>query len=115
MTSLGVFGFVPLGCIVHHASFYHRVLLNATAPLLALALLRCYPLIQHFRGKKKAPATRAAKRLALLLLEVALPRIVTCLVQVTLAIISRLVVLVIIADRLRIVSCLLPGFHLRGI
>ena len=52
------------------------------APLIVLALLACYPMSKMLRGQPSEEASRSAKRLALLLLEISLPTITTSLIQV---------------------------------
>ena len=73
---------VPLGCIVRGASYYDKVLFKSTAPLGLLFLLACFPMNEKLRGRPTEAASRSAKRLALLLLEVILPSIATSLIQV---------------------------------
>ena len=73
---------VPLGCVVRGASYYDKVLFKSTAPLGILFLLACFPMSKKLRSQPSEAASRSAKRLALLLLEVTLPSIATSLIQV---------------------------------
>ena len=63
-------------------TFYHKTAVKTVSPLVVIALLGCYPLSERLRGKSINAATITVKRLALLLIEVALPSIATSLVQV---------------------------------
>ena len=81
VTNLDVLGFVPLGC-VFHGTFYHKVLMKTTFPVVAVVLLWCYPFSCALRGQPSETAAITAKRLTLLLLELVLPSITTSLVQV---------------------------------
>ena len=76
-----MWGFVPLGCVLR-ANFYHTVVVKASFPIVIIALLSCYPLSKALRGEPSDAATRAFKRLSLLLLELTLPSIATSLIQV---------------------------------
>ena len=84
VTNLELLGFVPLGCVVKDVAvdFYHTVLFKASFPLFAIVVLSCYPLSAALRGHSSDTATKTVKRLAMLLLELALPSIATSLVQV---------------------------------
>ena len=73
---------VPLGCVAADTTFYHKACAKAGFPVVAIALLWCSPLISALRGKPTQDATKRAKKLALLLLELMLPSITTSLVQI---------------------------------
>ena len=75
-------GFLSLGCAMNSPSFYQKVCIKSLCPGLATILLWCYPLINALRGHSSDEASKTAKRLTLLLLEITLPSVTTSLLQV---------------------------------
>lgn len=108
VTSFEFLGIVPLGCVARgmtthrrhlvaapccfHAftlgsvargmTFYDKIVVKVSTPVILVVLLRCYPLYNSMRGRPNAEDTVKVKGLALLLLELALPSVATALVKV---------------------------------
>ena len=82
VSNFEILGLVPLGCVTHGMSFYHKILLKVSTPVIIIGLLWCYPLTKAVRGQPIDEASRTVKRLVLLMLELTLPSITTSLIQV---------------------------------
>ena len=73
---------LPLGCVASGMTYYHKVAVKVSSPVVIIVLLWCYPLSKALRGQSSEEASRTVKRVMLLLLELALPSITTSLIQV---------------------------------
>jgi len=85
-TNLDVLRLLPTGCLLPYSTFYHRLVIKTTAPMVVVALIWCYPLFYRLWGSppdEVDECVRDSGRYTLAFLELVLPTVSSSIAQVT--------------------------------
>ena len=81
VTNLQIFRFVPLGCLLHGAGFYTKLLLKTLGPIMIILLMCMWPLSAIALRTPYEEDARTTARLGLLFLELVLPSVSTTIIE----------------------------------